>query len=54
METDLITLIAQFGFPIVMCLWFMLRTEKIIAKNTEALDRLGDLVEKLCERRKLK
>ena len=49
---EYLPLIAQYGFPIVMCLWFMLRTEKIIAKNTEALDRLGDLVEKLCERRK--
>jgi len=51
---EYLPMIAQLGFPIVMCLWFMLRTEKIIQKNTEALDRLGDLVEKLCERRRLK
>ena len=30
-------LITQVGFPIFVCLWFMLRTEKVIKNNTEAL-----------------
>jgi len=35
-----IDLIGRFGFPIFVCLWFMLRTEKIITRNTEVLNRL--------------
>jgi hypothetical protein len=34
---DLIQLISTVGFPIVMCLWFMFRTETVIKANTEAL-----------------
>jgi hypothetical protein len=37
-------LIAQYGFPIVMCLWFMFRTEKIISANTEAINKITDIV----------
>lgn len=33
-------IISTFGFPIAMCLWFMFRTEKIIEKNTEAVNNL--------------
>ena len=43
-EEEAITLIAQYGFPIFMCLWFMFRTEKIIKANTEALLSLSDIV----------
>lgn len=32
------TLIGSYAFPIVMCLWFMLRTEKIIQSNTQATE----------------
>lgn len=32
-----IELLREFGFPVFMVIWFMLRTEKIIEKNTEAL-----------------
>jgi len=39
--------IKDFGFPVFIVAWFMLRTEKIIEKNTEALlkvaEKLGSL-----------
>ena len=35
------TTIATLGFPIAMCLWFMFRSEKIISKNTDAIDNLA-------------
>lgn len=37
MEYEIISLIEQVGFPIVMVLWFMIRTEKVIKANTEVL-----------------
>lgn len=37
-------LVGSYAFPIVMCLWFMLRTEKIITKNTEATDNLNKII----------
>ena len=41
MELDAITqLISNLGFPIAVCLWFMLRTEKVIKSNTDALHAL--------------
>ena len=36
-----VSLISTLGFPITVCLWFMIRTEKIIAKNTEAVNNLA-------------
>jgi hypothetical protein len=44
MEEEFLTLIAQYGFPIVMCLWFMFRTEAIIKANTTAIDKLADII----------
>jgi hypothetical protein len=35
--TDVIT---SIGFPIAMCLWFMLRTEKVIKENTKAIHEM--------------
>ena len=40
--TDIVNLISTVGFPIVVCLWFMLRTEKVIINNTKALNRFID------------
>jgi len=40
MTYDLITTISTVGFPIAMCIWFMLRTEKVIQNNTVALTKL--------------
>jgi len=36
META-IDLIGTLGFPIFVCLWFMLRTEKVINNNTAVI-----------------
>jgi len=37
--TDL-PIIATY-FPVVVCLWFMLRMEKIIKSNTEAMNKIN-------------
>jgi len=34
---DVITIIQTVGFPIFVCLWFMLRTEKVIGNNTKVM-----------------
>ena len=44
METTIINLIQNFGFPTAMCAWFMLRTEKIIKQNTLAMIRFTEMV----------
>ncbi len=33
-------LITKVGFPIFVCLWFMLRTEKVINNNTAVMKRV--------------
>jgi len=38
------TLLGSYAFPIVMCLWFMYRTEKVITKNTEATENLSKII----------
>ena len=40
MELDIVSLIQNLGFPIFVCLYFMLRFEKILKANTEALHAL--------------
>jgi len=49
MEEEIIVLLRDFGFPIFVCLWFMFRTEKIIGRNTDALNKLGEIVAQLCK-----
>ena len=39
---DFSTLITTVGFPIAMCAWFIMRTEKVIDNNTKALNRFID------------
>lgn len=51
-EEQLLSLIGNYGFPIVVTLWFMLRTEKIISRNTEAINSMSDILIKLCEKKK--
>ena len=34
---DYASLIGTLGFPIFVCLWFMIRTEKVINNNTEVM-----------------
>ena len=44
LEENISALIGSVGFPIVMCLWFMFRTEKVIKANTNALNLLRVLL----------
>jgi len=37
MTADYVSLISNFGFPICMVIWFMIRTEKVIKNNTEVM-----------------
>ena len=37
---EVIDLITKIGFPIFVCLWFMVRTEKVIKNNTAALEQV--------------
>lgn len=37
MTEEYLKIISNFGFPIFVCLYFMLRFEKILKSNTEAL-----------------
>jgi len=50
MAFDYATLIGSLGFPIVICLWFMIRTEKVISANTQALIGVKEVIV-LCKRR---
>ena len=45
-ESQILEILQNYGFPIFVCLWFMFRTEKIINRNTEAIERLADAMEK--------
>jgi hypothetical protein len=44
---DLENLIGSYAFPIIMCLWFMFRTEKFIQANTDATNALHLTLEKM-------
>lgn len=44
-ETEIFSVLANYGFPVFITVWFMFRTEKIINKNTEAIINLAKLVE---------
>ncbi len=40
-----ISIIQNFGFPVFVCLWFMVRTEKVINNNTKALIDVKEIVQ---------
>ena len=44
MEEFLIGFLKDFGFPVFVVLWFMFRTEKILKGNTEAINRIADII----------
>lgn len=46
MTEEILIFIKELGFPIFVCLWFMLRTERIIKNNTKALNRNSTVIEK--------
>jgi len=43
-EGDIVGLIGSVGFPIVVALWFMVRTEKVIKANTSALGAIREVM----------
>jgi len=45
METALL-IMQNFGFPIFVCLWFMIRTEKVIGNNTRALTDVREIMQR--------
>jgi hypothetical protein len=46
-ETELLTLISNYGFPIVISLYLLITRDKIIQKNTEAIDKLSDVISEM-------
>lgn len=48
MMEEAVNLVSNVGFPIVVALYLLIRFEPLISKNTEAINKLGDIVEKLC------
>lgn len=46
MSFDMITAITNVGFPIAMCVYFVLRFEKILSKNTEAITALTEKIKR--------
>lgn len=46
--TDLISLIAQYGFPVFVSVWFMYRLEKKLEENTKAFNELTTVIKEVC------
>lgn len=44
---DWVSLISQFGFPIVMTVWFMIITQKTMKEMTEAINKNTQMIEQL-------
>jgi len=49
-ETELVTFISQVGFPIAITIYLLISRDKIITRNSEALEKLGDVVAELCRK----
>jgi len=43
-EATFVDLVSQLGFPIAVVFWFMIRTEKVIGSNTEALNKIREII----------
>lgn len=41
---DMIALIQSVGFPVAVTLWFMMRMEKILTSNTDAILQLKTVI----------
>lgn len=50
---EYLQLLQNFGFPVVMVLWFAFRLEKILKGNTEALQSLTLLISSMKAKRKI-
>ena len=46
---DLITLVQTVGFPIFICIWFLIRTEKVLQAAVDAVNRLALIEEREIE-----
>jgi len=45
-ESELIALVSNVGFPIAVTVWFMVRTERVINANTDATRRMIEILER--------
>ena len=45
-DFNYLEIISNVGFPIFVCLYFMFRFEKILKKNTEAINALINKIKK--------
>ena len=48
-ETEIISVISNVGFPIAIALYVLIRLEKTLNKNTEAINQLAILCNKIQE-----
>lgn len=46
MESELIQIIGQFGFPIALSIYLLITRDKTISSNTEAINKLTLILEK--------
>lgn len=46
LEENWASLVENIAFPIVICLWFMFRMEKVINANTDATRRMIEALER--------
>lgn len=44
MDPELIGFLREFGFPVFVVLWFMLRTETVLRRNTDAINNLAEVI----------
>ena len=42
-----IKLVSSLGFPIFVAIWLLLRTDKLLERNTDAIGKLTDAIERL-------
>lgn len=52
MESELVTLIGQFGFPIAISIYLLITRDKTISQNTQAIQELKAAIAQLCEKNK--
>ena len=51
MESDILTIIGQFGFPIAVTVYLLVTRDKTIDKNTQAINDLRTAIEIMCEKK---
>jgi hypothetical protein len=49
-ESELIQVISQVGFPIAIAIYLLITRDKVIDRNSIALDNLSDMIKELCNR----